>query len=148
MAFGLAEYRMKPHSADFPTTLVTIETENLDAAFSSRFDTILLDSVRDGPIILDLEKVRFADSVGVGILVSAVRRWPNSVRMKNVGPFLRRCLQRVPADLLPEEVIAPKPGKTVTNPQILVLPKASFQKQSKRKQAKTTSNAKLQEFGT
>ncbi len=81
--------------------VVRPDDENLDAASATFVERELAALAHLPLIVLDLSAVRFADSIGLGLLTRLARRWPGKVVMANVGPPLRRCLDRVPGVPLP-----------------------------------------------
>lgn len=56
--------------------VVTVEEERIDAAIAIQFKDKMRDMVVDGPnrVILDLSKVAFVDSSGLGAIVAAMKQ--------------------------------------------------------------------------
>jgi anti-anti-sigma regulatory factor len=79
--------------------IVEILTENLDWGFAHQVESQLLAEEWAGkPAILDLSSVRFADSMGIGLLYRCAEHvLPSLFILTCVGYRLSRCLERMPA---------------------------------------------------
>ncbi|MFO0950088.1 MAG: STAS domain-containing protein [Isosphaeraceae bacterium] len=88
-----------PNGDDRSVTTVVADGENLDAAAVARLREALLAAVAGPtPVVLDLSRVRFIDSSGLGLLVAAaMAARPGFLEFTGVSRRLEPGLARAPA---------------------------------------------------
>lgn len=78
--------------------VATVMAECLDAAMADRFREGLIAVLREsGALAVDLSRVRFIDTAGLGALCALTRAGRGKVRLVGVSPRLARGLERAPS---------------------------------------------------
>ncbi len=90
---------------------VVFPDEALDATSAPRLAALVREELEFGRSVvsIDCAAVRFADSVGLGLLVRLNRKYAGRVQLHAVPNSLRLCFGRVAAGMLPTVVEAAPP---------------------------------------
>lgn len=89
-------------STEGSATVLTFAVDRLDQAISDSLKLDMRDAIvgHNGPVILDLNRVNFVDSSGIGALVSLRKhvRSDRAVQLRNTSDFVTKVLRMTKLD--------------------------------------------------